>query len=224
MISAKKILLAEDNENDAFHIDRALINLHCQVDVARNMQEARAMAVSIAPDLVILDVGLPRSFNAANVGFDEILSFIRDFKGRMASVVLTGFVDSAQVTEAMNAGACGYLDKSAINNPMELERGIREAYAVHLAIKAADPSAVALVQMATIRAGQVAVLALLRRMENKAGTVQDKKDEQFKKQIREAVIKERDAYWRKWIWGGINSLFWAGVGLLKFWGEHQKKH
>ncbi len=72
------------------------------------------------PDLVLMDLGLP------GMGGVEGIKKLAGLAPDLAVVVLTVFADKDKVMEALDAGAAGYLLKSA--TPPEIVRGLQEVF------------------------------------------------------------------------------------------------
>lgn len=216
MLLQTKVLVAEDNGDDSFFIRDALINLHCDFECASSMEEAREKTNSFKPEVVILDVGLPRSHGSSIVDFSEIEAYIRDFKAQNAIVILTGAVNQDHVHRAMTAGACDYLGKDILRNRVEFESRIREAHTLHTALGVKNDMASVLLNQAGMRAAMETLSKKFDRNTLKVGEVQDKKDELLKKQIRDTAIKDRDAYWKRRIWALINIVFWGIAYAIKY--------
>ena len=72
------------------------------------------------PDLVLMDLGLPGMGGVE--GIKKLAGLVPD----LAVVVLTVFSDKEKVLESLNAGAAGYLLKSA--SPQELVRSLQEVF------------------------------------------------------------------------------------------------
>lgn len=211
-----KILIAEDDKNDIFFISNNLSNLHCSVEVAESLHEAENRAKEFLPDIIILDINLPKTYGSRNAEFSEILTFIRRHKKNHALIVLTGSVDSNQLDEAMDAGAIDYMNKAEISNRTSFETRLRDAAILHGAVLLNEPSALAALNYNHLRASQKVIMLMLKQAKEKVGVVQDKKDELLKHQIATRVIAERDAYWKKRIWALINVGFWGMVYAFKF--------
>jgi DNA-binding NarL/FixJ family response regulator len=93
--------------------------LRC-VSVYDNAEDAVKGLPSDAPDIVIMDIGLP-----GNTGVD----CIRELKAqghRMQFVIFTVYEDSDQVFEALSAGASGYLLKNT--SPDKIVAALYELY------------------------------------------------------------------------------------------------
>jgi signal transduction histidine kinase len=112
---ARRILLVEDNA-DARHSMRDLLELwgH-QVTVARDGMQGVALALEHAPDLALVDLGLP--------GLDgfQVAQALRAKVGQgLRLVALTGYGDMDAYRQALNAGFDRHLTKPV--RPTELDR------------------------------------------------------------------------------------------------------
>jgi DNA-binding NarL/FixJ family response regulator len=89
------------------------------VGAAAGGREAVELAARERPDVVLMDLSMP--------GLDGIAATrrIQDESPASEVVVLTSFSDRERITDALDAGAVGYLLKDA--DPDELLRGIRAA-------------------------------------------------------------------------------------------------
>lgn len=116
-----RVLIADDHPMVRQGI-RTFLERQPDVDVvgeAANGQEAVRRAGELAPDVVLMDLRMPV--------LDGIAA-TREIKTRqpaVAIVVLTSFADDAQITDALQAGASGYLLKEI--SPTNLIDGIRAA-------------------------------------------------------------------------------------------------
>jgi DNA-binding NarL/FixJ family response regulator len=89
------------------------------VGAATGGEEAVALAVSEAPDIVLMDLEMP------DVDGIEATRRIRREAPSTRVVILTSFSDRERILQALDAGAVGYLLKDA--EPSELSRGIAAA-------------------------------------------------------------------------------------------------
>ena len=89
-------------------------------------EEAVVLAATLQPDVVLMDLSMP--------GMDgvEATRRILALSGDMRVVVLTSFADHDRVTDALAAGAVGYLLKDG--DPREVLAGIRSAALGHAPI------------------------------------------------------------------------------------------
>ena len=90
------------------------------VGSAADGEEAVAMAADIRPDVILMDLVMPRADGI------EATRRIRDGSTEApAIVVLTSFSDRDRILDALDAGAAGYLLKDC--EPQELFEGVRAA-------------------------------------------------------------------------------------------------
>jgi DNA-binding NarL/FixJ family response regulator len=87
--------------------------------VAANGEEAVALCRSAAPDVVLMDLEMP-----VLDGIEATRAIVADGPG-IAVLVLTSFSDRRRITDALAAGAVGYLLKDA--SAEDVVRGIRSA-------------------------------------------------------------------------------------------------
>jgi diguanylate cyclase (GGDEF)-like protein len=101
------ILLVEDDPIVAFDIRESLNKLgYCVVGVAIEGLEAVAMAQSLRPSLVLMDVGLPGSMDGI-----QAAAAIQEH-AQIPVIFLTGFLDDDTLNRAVrHAGPSGYLGK-----------------------------------------------------------------------------------------------------------------
>ena len=89
------------------------------VGEAADGEEAQEVVRELQPDLVLMDLSMPR------VNGTTATRRLRESHPHLCIVVLSSYVDSSDVLEALDAGAAGYLVKDA--GPDELLVGIRAA-------------------------------------------------------------------------------------------------
>src|SRR3712207_2083694 len=89
------------------------------VGEAADGDEAQRIVEEAHPDVVLMDLSMPR------VGGTAATRRIRAAHPDVRVVVLTSYVDSSDVLDALDAGAVGYLLKDA--RPDELVAGVRAA-------------------------------------------------------------------------------------------------
>ena len=104
-LPAAKILVIDD--------DRAVVRLlvtrleeegHTVVS-ALTSDEGLKLLTLLQPDLVLLDVGLP------DMSGLEVLQRIRAVNPAIAVIMVTGNTDPQRAREALELGACAYIDK-----------------------------------------------------------------------------------------------------------------
>lgn len=207
------ILIIDDNDNDCDQIKHSLVNIHCKFEVASNLEEGDSRVASFEPEIVILDVVIPHSqHSTGSVPFEEILRFIQKRKEKHGVVVLTGFVNQDQLDQAMDAGACDYIDKQRLSNRAYMESRIKKAYALHLSLRVPGDIAEILRNQAHFRASHDTLSAKMRQIGHQMGAVQDQKTELWKKQI----YRERDEYWKKRILTCCTAAGWVIYASGKF--------
>jgi DNA-binding NarL/FixJ family response regulator len=116
-----RVLVADDHDIVRAGLDGLLAGVPDieVVGVAADGQQAVEMAAVRKPDVVLMDIKMPRVD-----GIEATRRITR--RGTATSVlVLTSFSEHARVTEALDSGAIGYLLKDS--EPEELIAGIRAA-------------------------------------------------------------------------------------------------
>lgn len=105
---AAKILIAEDDANILGLLSVFLSGLGYAVSLARDGQEALEMAAQIKPDLMIVDVMMPRMN-----GFKLVNSLAMDRHDipMPKIVMLTSLADQENVQRGMSVGADVYIPK-----------------------------------------------------------------------------------------------------------------
>jgi NarL family two-component system response regulator LiaR len=100
----------------------AVIASHPDLDVvgeARTGEAAVETVAELRPDVVVMDVVMP------GIGGVEAIRRLRDANASLGIVALSSFSNGAQVREAIDAGATGYLIKSVDGE--SLARAVRSA-------------------------------------------------------------------------------------------------
>ncbi|MEW7847872.1 ATP-binding protein [Massilia aurea] len=125
---ARRILLVDDNEDAAAAGALLLRLLGHDVQVAHNAASARASALSVRPDVAILDIGLPDMD-----GYALAAALRADLQDPILHLVaLTGYGQEADVARALAAGFDVHLTK-----PATLE-ALQDALAQRAAAQAVD--------------------------------------------------------------------------------------
>lgn len=107
----KKILVVEDDEFLSDSYKDKLSNNEIQVSVARDGQEAIAQADSFKPDLIILDLVIPK-IN----GVDVLKKLKANPKTKNIKVLIASNIDQREVVkETLALGAESYFIKSNIS-------------------------------------------------------------------------------------------------------------
>lgn len=217
MPDAEKILIVDDDGADRELVRIDLINVPCIIQVADNLEEAIIRTESFDPELIFLDVNIPRFSNAGGISnFEDILDFIKRFKNKRTIIILTGYVNDKQAFAAMGAGACDYLSKDILKNRIEFEARLEQARS----LRSSQDSVMGEVlrRLALLRIGQETVLTKQDQAKENTGKVQEGKDKLLKEQAYQRGRDDERKLWRKWIFALWNIVGWAiiGVGKMAF--------
>lgn len=120
-----RILLADDHQLVRAGLAVLIDNTEdlCVVGEAENGRLAVELAAELAPDVVLMDLSMP-----VMDGVEATRELLRRQPDSIV-VVLTSFSDRARVTEALKAGAVGYLLKDS--DPRDLLAAVRSAAEGH---------------------------------------------------------------------------------------------
>src|SRR5687768_8006922 len=111
---AKRVLIADDEPNIVTSLEFLMTRCGYQVQVARNGDEALAMVESFRPDLVLLDVMMPR-----RSGY-EVCQTMRgreDWR-HIKIVMLSAKGREAEVSKGLSLGADAYVTKPFSNREL----------------------------------------------------------------------------------------------------------
>src|SRR5262245_16124339 len=97
-----RLLIAEDERALASFLQKGLEAESHTVDVARDGEEARAMAEAVAYDLLLLDLNLPKLDGV------EVLSRLRAQRSEMVVLVLTARQSVEERARTLDLGADDY--------------------------------------------------------------------------------------------------------------------
>lgn len=113
----KKVLIADDEPNIVTSLEYLMHKRGYEVKVARNGDEALALVESFLPDLVLLDVMMPR-----RSGY-EVCQQIREHSGwqHIKVAMLSAKGREAEVNKGLSLGADVYITKPFSNQEL-LER------------------------------------------------------------------------------------------------------
>ena len=111
---AKKVLIADDEPNIVTSLEYLMTKSGYEVAIARNGDEALALVESFAPDLVLLDVMMPR-----RSGY-EVCQRMRERPewGRIKIVMLSAKGREAEVSKGLAIGADAYVTKPFSNREL----------------------------------------------------------------------------------------------------------
>ena len=108
MPDSKKILLVEDNEGFRKVFEEALTSAGFSVSVAEDGDEGLHKALADPPDLMMLDMMMPKM-----TGLAMLEKFKKEYTGDMPKVLLlTNVEDQEHVAKAAHVGVYDYLIKS----------------------------------------------------------------------------------------------------------------
>lgn len=118
-----RVLIVDDHEMFAQSLRAALAGERDLevVGIAGTVQDARSKAAATAPDVVLLDYGLPDGDGATAA------QLIKDARPETKTVMLTSFTDDAVLIAAIEAGCSGYVLKH--KGVQELVDAVRSAHA-----------------------------------------------------------------------------------------------
>lgn len=103
----KKILIIEDNEQNLYLVSFILEKYSYEVFAARDGQEGIDMAISIKPDLILLDIQLPVMDGYAVA---RALRRNSDLEGTPV-VAVTSYAMPGDKEKSIEAGCSGYIEK-----------------------------------------------------------------------------------------------------------------
>jgi CheY-like chemotaxis protein len=112
-----RILVVDDEVNIIYAVEWVLEDIPCLVSSAKNTEDAINMAIAERPDLVILDLRMPKDKKAAGL-LDEFagVKVCRALRNHDSTkntpiIMLTVISESEGRDESMGAGANDYLTK-----------------------------------------------------------------------------------------------------------------
>jgi PAS domain S-box-containing protein len=115
-LDRRKVLVTDDNEDAAAALALLLTHMGNEVQIAHNGEEALSVAAQFRPDLILMDVGMPRLD-----GLEATRRLRKTEWGRRAAIVaLTGWGQEADKRRSHEAGADDHLVKPV--DPQALEK------------------------------------------------------------------------------------------------------
>lgn len=114
MSDERVLLIVEDDAAFARTLGRSFERRNYRVLLARNLEEATALAQQHAPGFAVVDLKL--SDNASGLACVKML---HQLDPAMLIVVLTGFASINTAVEAIKLGACHYLAKPSNTDDIE---------------------------------------------------------------------------------------------------------
>ena len=113
-----KILIADDNQANVELLEAYLANLDCQVEVAVDGQDTLDKVASFDPDLILLDVMMPKLS-----GFEVCKTLKDDPKTRGIMILMvTALNELGDIERAVEAGTDDFLSKPV--NQLELTKRV----------------------------------------------------------------------------------------------------
>jgi two-component system, OmpR family, alkaline phosphatase synthesis response regulator PhoP len=111
---AKKVLIADDEPNIVTSLEFLMKKSGYEVVIARNGEEALALVESFAPDLVLLDVMMPR-----RSGYEVCQKMRERAEWRHIKIVmLSAKGREAEVSKGLSLGADAYVTKPFSNREL----------------------------------------------------------------------------------------------------------
>ena len=119
--TSRRVLVVDDNEDAAESLAALLRLFGHEVDVALDGEQALALAPEVKPDLVLLDLGMPR------MDGHEVARRMRaaPWGARMKIIALSGFGDGDDRARSLEAGCNDHLVKPV--SPVDLEQALASA-------------------------------------------------------------------------------------------------
>ena len=104
---AKKILIVDDEENIVISLEFLIEQAGYELQVAKNGEEALALVASFAPDLMLLDVMMPK------INGFEVCRRVREMPGgqHLKIIMLTAKGREVEITKGLAMGADAYITK-----------------------------------------------------------------------------------------------------------------
>jgi len=104
-----RVLLIEDSETDIKFVKNAFRNLPFEFIVARDGEEGLILAEESYPDLIFLDINLPK------IRGDKVLELLKKFPTTRSIpvVVLTSSTNTDHIRAAYNLQCAAYMSKPA---------------------------------------------------------------------------------------------------------------
>jgi DNA-binding response OmpR family regulator len=111
---AKRVLIADDEPNIVTSLEYLMTKSGYEVAVARNGEEALALVETFMPDLVLLDVMMPR-----RSGYEVCQTMRERAQWRHIRIVmLSAKGREAEVSKGLSLGADGYVTKPFSNREL----------------------------------------------------------------------------------------------------------
>ncbi len=110
MTQSSRILIADDNQPNCELLEAYLSDLDCQIEVAADGQETLEKAASFRPDLILLDVMMPKLS-----GFEVCKKLKQNPATRRIMILMvTALNESGDIERGVEAGTDDFLSKPVI--------------------------------------------------------------------------------------------------------------
>jgi CheY-like chemotaxis protein len=110
MSQSNKILIADDNQPNCELLEAYLADLDCQIEMAADGQETLEKAASFQPDLILLDVMMPKLS-----GFEVCKKLKQNPDTRRIMILMvTALNESGDIERGVEAGTDDFLSKPVI--------------------------------------------------------------------------------------------------------------
>ncbi|MEQ1902877.1 MAG: response regulator [Pirellulaceae bacterium] len=105
--TTNRVLIADDNNSNRELLEAYLANLGCEIEIARDGKETMEKARSFRPDLVLLDVMMPKLS-----GFEVCSQIKRDPELKNIMILMvTALNEIGDIQRAVDAGTNDFLSK-----------------------------------------------------------------------------------------------------------------
>ena len=105
--TANRVLIADDNQSNCELLEAYLTNLSCDIEIARDGKETMDKARSFRPDLILLDVMMPKLS-----GFEVCAQVKKDPELKNIMILMvTALNEIGDIQRAVDAGTNDFLSK-----------------------------------------------------------------------------------------------------------------
>lgn len=109
----KKILIVDDSEIIRTQIRHCFKNVFSGIHIAKNGKEAVDKVRAIQPDIVTMDLTMPRMDGI------RCIEQLMDINSNLKILVISALSDNATCIQALKLGAQGFLDKPFTDNELK---------------------------------------------------------------------------------------------------------
>ncbi len=123
-MATSRILIADDNQANAELLEAYLASLDCELEFARDGEDTLAKVASFQPDLILLDVMMPK-----RSGFEVCQQLKSEPKTRRIMILMvTALNELGDIERAVAAGTDDFLSKPV--NKLELIKRVQNMLAL----------------------------------------------------------------------------------------------